>query len=138
MIKNLDHLEKAPAKFELFRKNIDNEQLQAGAVQAFEFCYELTWKVLKRTLEERGLDAGSPKDTFRKSALEGIIHNPEIWFFFQTIRNLTAHIYEQTNLDTVIAAFDQFSHELNLVIQKLKTDFICIQKTDTYNVIQKI
>ena len=119
MIRNLDCLKKAQIKFELFRKNINDEQSQAGAVQAFEYCYELTWKVLKQLLEDRGLEIGSPKDTFRKSALEGIINDPEIWFFFQKIRNLTADTDEETNLNTVITSFDQFSYELKLVIEKL-------------------
>ena len=120
MIKNLDKLEKAQATFERFRVDMKTDRDQAGAVQAFEFCYELAWKVMKAALEDRGLQTESPKDTFRKAALENIVQDPEIWFFFQKIRNITVHTYEQANLDTVVASFDQFSQELKLAVQNLR------------------
>ncbi|HLD84423.1 MAG TPA: hypothetical protein VI844_01475 [Coxiellaceae bacterium] len=34
---------RAQKKFELFRKNLNSEQEKAGAIQAFEYCYELSW-----------------------------------------------------------------------------------------------
>lgn len=42
-------------KFETFRKNHKTAQEKAGTRQAFEYCFELTWKVMKRLLRERGI-----------------------------------------------------------------------------------
>jgi nucleotidyltransferase substrate binding protein (TIGR01987 family) len=120
VVKNLSNLKKAYSKFENFRVHLKSEQEQAGAIQAFEYCYELTWKVIKNVLEERGLEVGSPKDTFRKAALEKIIVDPEIWFNFQKIRTITVHTYQEENVAQVLAIFDSFSTEVAYVIKKLE------------------
>ncbi len=57
---NIDPLLRAFQKFELFRKNNNSEQEKAGTIQAFEYCFELSWKTMKRLLEERGKIAHSP------------------------------------------------------------------------------
>lgn len=117
---NIDKLLKAQSVFERFRIDMQDDRDQAGAVQAFEFCYELSWKTMKRILESRGLEIGSPKDTFRKAALEKLIEDPEIWFEFQKKRNLTAHTYEQENLKLIVSIFDQFSDELKKLIVNIR------------------
>lgn len=117
---NIDKLIKASEVFERFRIDMVTDRDQAGAVQAFELCYELAWKTMKRFLETQGFECGSPKDTFRKAALEKIIDDPELWFEFQKKRNLTVHTYEQTNLTLIVSIFDAFSTEINRLIQKLQ------------------
>lgn len=118
---DLSRLIKAQKVFEKFRQDMQDDRDKAGAVQAFEFCYELSWKMMKRFLAARGEETGSPKDTFRKAAIEKLIDDPEVWFNFQKKRNLTTHTYEQENLDKIIDIFDQFSREMTLLIQRLKT-----------------
>jgi nucleotidyltransferase substrate binding protein (TIGR01987 family) len=117
---DLSYIIKAQKVFERFRLNLADDQAQAGAVQAFEFCYELAWKMMKRVLAVRGVDAASPADTFRKAAPEGLIDDPEVWFAFQKKRNLTSHTYEQENLDAIVAILDEFSRELAILINRLK------------------
>lgn len=117
---SIDKLLKAQATFERFRTDMQDDRDQAGAVQAFEFCYELAWKIMKRVLAARGQETGSPKDTFRKAALEKIILDPEIWFEFHQKRNLTTHTYEHENLVAIVASFDQFSKELDTLISRIK------------------
>lgn len=119
-ILNLDKLKKAQAIFEKFRQNMIDDRDKAGAVQAFEFCYELSWKVLKRVLQNRGQETGSPRDTFRKAAVEGVLQDPEIWFIFQQKRNLTVHTYESQNLDEIVGMFDSFSLELEKLLRNLE------------------
>src|SRR5271154_4312408 len=98
---DLTKIFKARDIFERFRQDMQDDRDQAGAIQAFEFCYELAWKMMKRVLESRGQEVGSPKDTFRKAVLEKLIDDPEIWFEFQIKRNLTSHTYEQENVDAI-------------------------------------
>lgn len=116
---DISNILKARDVFEKFRANTLTEQDKAGAVQAFEFCYELAWKTMKRVLANRGVETGSPKDIFRKAALEKLIDDPERWFAFQRIRNLTTHTYDANNLEAVVASFPQFAAELNIFIKKL-------------------
>ena len=111
---------KAREVFERFRKNLNTEQEKAGAIQAFEFSYELAWKTMKRVLEKRGLEIGSPKDTFRKAALDHLIDDPEIWFDFQQKRNLTTQAYNEVYVTQIISSFEQFSTALNLLVKRLE------------------
>src|SRR5690349_13245703 len=108
---------KARDVFERFRKNLNTEQEKAGAVQAFEFSYELAWKTMKRVLEKRGLDVGSPKDTFRKAALDHLIDDPEVWFDFQQKRNLTTHTYNEVYVNEIISSFEPFSAALTVLVK---------------------
>ena len=119
---DLSKLLKAHAVFERFRCDMKDDRDQAGAVQAFEFCYELAWKMMKRFLNARGQETGSPKDTFRAAALEKLIDDPEVWFEFQKKRNLTVYTYEQENLDIIVSIFDVFSVELSKLIERLKAE----------------
>lgn len=114
-------MHKARSTFERYRQDMQDDRDQAGAIQAFEFCYELAWKMMKRILETRGQEVGSPKDTFRKAALEKLIDDPELWFEFQKKRNLTSHTYEQENVDAILSIFDKFSSELDQLIQRLES-----------------
>lgn len=109
---NIDPLLKAISTFERFRAHDKTEQERAGIIQAFEYCFELSWKIMKRLLEERGSIANSPKETFRMAALEGFISDPEIWFDFLKKRNMTAHTYNQHEADAVISICPSFSAEI--------------------------
>jgi nucleotidyltransferase substrate binding protein (TIGR01987 family) len=119
-ILDISKLIKAQHVFERFRIDMKDDRDKAGAVQAFEFCYELCWKMMKRFLTLRGQETGSPKDTFRKAALEKLIDDPEVWFEFQKKRNLTTHTYEQENLEAIVNIFDHFSQEMAILIKRLQ------------------
>lgn len=84
----IDKLINARKVFETFRKDIITERDEAGAIKAFEFSYELSWKMMKRVLAANGIDTTTPKDVFRAAASAKIIDNPEDWFDFQEMRNL--------------------------------------------------
>jgi len=110
------------ARFEEFRSYNKNDRDKTATVQAFEYCFELVWKIMKRLLEERGKYANSPKETFRMAALEGFIEDPEIWFDFLKKRNLTVHTYNKTELESVVAISVKFSEEIKAFLQKVKPD----------------
>jgi nucleotidyltransferase substrate binding protein (TIGR01987 family) len=116
---NISPLLKARAKFEQFRQHLSTEQEKAGAIQAFEYCFELVWKVMKRLLHERGKVANSPRETFRMAGLEGFIKDPEMWFEFLKKRNLTVHTYEEEEANQVVAIFEQFSSEVTLFLKSI-------------------
>lgn len=116
---NIEYLLKAFSKFEQFRVNNVTEQERAGTIQAFEYCFELAWKVMKRLLEGRGKIANSPKETFRMAALEGFISDPEIWFDFLRKRNLTVHTYQESEAENILAITESFSFEIKQFLKKI-------------------
>ncbi len=116
---NVSPLLKAFSKFESFRINNHTEQEKAGTIQAFEYCFELTWKLMKRLLEERGRIANSPRETFRMAGLEGFIRDPELWFDFLKKRNLTVHSYQEEEAENVLATCEIFSQEVKRFLHQI-------------------
>ena len=110
---------KAFKKFEAFRMNDRTEQEKAGTIQAFEYCFELSWKIMKRVLQERGLVANSPRETFRMAALEKLIDDPEEWFLFLHKRNLTVHTYQEAEIEEILAIFPRFSQAIKIFLHRL-------------------
>lgn len=109
---SFEPLLKARENFEEFRKNLSNKQYKAGAIQAFEYTYELTWKTMRKILIVRGKEHNSPREVFRAAALEGFIKKPDAWFEFIKARNITVHTYDEVDADAVIAVFEEFSEAL--------------------------
>ena len=110
---------KACATFEKFRKDMSTERDKAGAIQAFEFSYEIAWKTMKRLLHVKGIEARSPRDCFREAASVGMISDPKQWFTFIDKRNLTVHTYEEQVVSDIIAIFESFSVALKELIAYL-------------------
>ncbi|HSC25140.1 MAG TPA: HI0074 family nucleotidyltransferase substrate-binding subunit [Candidatus Babeliales bacterium] len=116
---NINPLLKTVKKFELFRHNLETEQKQAVAIQAFEYSFELSWKMMKRLLAVHGKIANSPREIYRMAALEGFIKDPELCFDFLKKRNMTVHTYEEKEALEVISVFPDFARELQNFIKNI-------------------
>lgn len=81
----------------------DNELLQAGLVQTYEFTFELAWKTLKDYLEEEGYDVPSPRETIKQAFQSGYIKDGNLWIKALNSRNEIAHIYNEAVADEVSA-----------------------------------
>ena len=117
---SISSLVKAFTVFDRFRRNLNTEQDQAGAIHAFEFTFEQSWKTLKKVLLHKGLECGSPRDTFRVAAQDGLISNPEQWFVYLFKRNLTLHTYNQEIVSLIIACFDEFARDVGALLITLR------------------
>ena len=100
-------------------KSADSDLEKTGAIKSFEFCFELTWKILKRVLTKRGLTTTSPRDVFRIAADNSIINDPEFWFDTIKKRNLVSHTYKKETAKEVLDFLPKFQTELNKVIHTL-------------------
>lgn len=110
---------KACATFDRFRKNLVTDQDKAGAIHAFEFSYELAWKTMKRLLAHKGIEARSPRDCFRESAIQGMISDPQPWFRFIELRNMTVHTYEESCVEEIIDMFEAYAQALSSFLNYL-------------------
>jgi nucleotidyltransferase substrate binding protein (TIGR01987 family) len=111
---------KAQQKFDDFRQHLNTEQEKAGAVQAFEYCFELCWKTLKRVLEAKAISVYSARDAFREGARNGYLSDPTLWFDFILKRNLSSHVYNEAVMEDVVSVFESFSKEMDTLIEKIK------------------
>lgn len=66
-----------------------------GALQRFEFTFELFWKTLKLHLEQEGIIVGTPKQCFKEAYRLGLISDESSALRMLDDRNLTVHLYDQ-------------------------------------------
>lgn len=102
---------------------VSNQLEKDGAIQRFEFVFELVWKTLKDYAEDRGrMDAASPKDAFRVAADLGIIEDPLPWFEFLKYRNEATHLYDEQKADDVFSQIPAFITAVKGLIAKISKD----------------
>ncbi|MCP1660480.1 HI0074 family nucleotidyltransferase substrate-binding subunit [Neisseria perflava] len=104
---------------------IVRETLIAGAIQKFEFVYELGLKMLRRQLaaeavnpdEVQGADF---RDLLRLGLQSSLIDNMDDWLFYRKLRNITSHTYDKSKALEVYAAIGAFLDSSRLLLQGLQ------------------
>lgn len=69
---------------------------QEGAIQRFEFTFELAWKVQKDLLEHNGIDISSatPRQIIKEAFAAQYIVDGQAWVDMLEMRNLLSHTYD--------------------------------------------
>ena len=117
---NIEVLKKADSVLEKFMKNDKTEQEQAGIIQSFEYCYELSWKIIKKVLNSEGLEVSTPKQVIREAGSAKIIDDVKLWIEFVNKRNLTVHTYNELVLKEIMEIMPKFKDELSKLIKELE------------------
>ncbi|AFG36151.1 nucleotidyltransferase substrate binding protein [Spirochaeta africana] len=83
-------------------RSVGLNRLEAmGMIQAFEFTYELGWKMMKDYLQHQGIaDLVGSRDTIREAVTQGILTEAEgtTWLEMLQDRNRTSHIYNEDTM----------------------------------------
>ena len=66
-----------------------------GAIQRFEFTFELFWKLLKAYLEHKGVLVRTPRDAFKEAFGIGVIDDEPVCLQMLDDRNTSVHMYDQ-------------------------------------------
>ncbi len=74
----------------------DTQVNQDATIQRFEFCFELSWKVMKEYAKDQGVICNSPKSCIRESGQLEVVDDVEKWLVFLVARNSTTHIYNSS------------------------------------------
>lgn len=121
--KILKDFESALLQFELaIRKKSDNNVLQAGCIQYFEFCFELAWKVIKVFADEQGIsDAITPKSCLKQAFALEWITNEKTWLEMLESRNRMSHTYSAKNAIGIYRHLKKYFLELNTLHKNLKS-----------------
>ena len=101
-------------------------QFRMAAIQAFEFTYEISVKMLKRVLESTAaspseLDALSFKDLLRLAAEKQLLDSPAVWVKYRELRNLTAHTYDKKVAQEVYQQLTEFLVGAKQLFQKMSS-----------------
>ena len=102
---------------ELSENMPDNELMRDGVIQRFEYTYELTWKMLKRYLEDteasrESVDSMSFQEIIRTSSERGLVmHGWDVWASYRKARGTTSHVYDAAKAQEVFEVIPQFLDE---------------------------
>lgn len=119
---DIQNLLEARQKFEEFRKDIITIQHKYGAIHAFNFTFELTWKTMKKLLDFRGASSdtiGGLRDYFREAAALGMLSDPKIWFGFIELRNKATHSHDEEVINQIIEELPVFSEALTDFLMRI-------------------
>jgi nucleotidyltransferase substrate binding protein (TIGR01987 family) len=100
--------------------------LQTAAIKAFEYTYEVSWKLLKRYLEETAPDRESIEamafpDLIRTGNEQGLLASDwQAWKQFRDARNITSHVYDKTKAAAVFEVIPAFRDEAKELLRQLE------------------
>ena len=81
---------------------IKNNRDKAGIIKKFEFVYELSWKAMKRKLEDEGQITSTPRDVINRAFKNDYILDENLWLEIIKDRNLAVHTYDQQLADLLV------------------------------------
>ena len=105
-------------------------QLRAAAIQAFEFTYELSWKMLKRYLKitsanPNEIDNMSFPDLIRTGCDRGLLlSDVKRWKVYRQERGTTSHTYGTEKAQEVFEQVPEFLEEAQFLLKKLRERFL--------------
>jgi len=133
---DLTPLEKALAQLEESLQILDSKvwgdndasrrNHERGAVQAFEFTYEVALNLLRRQMNE--IAGGSTKinrlefmDFLRAAADHDFIPDAERFFDYREKRNLTSNNYDEEMMRQMLAILDPFAQDVRFLLGQLQS-----------------
>ena len=100
------------------------DTVRSGIIQNFEVAYELSWKMMKRWLENNisaeAVDGVTRRELFRRAAENNLIVDVDDWLSFHSSRNETAHTYDQEMAEEVSLAAKEFVYEAQSLLTALR------------------
>ena len=91
-----------------------------AAIQRFEYCFELVWKLIKRRLKLDGIEVNSPRQAIRHAFENGYIEDADFWFELLEDRNLTTHTYNADIADKVYESARRLPDASRALLQRMK------------------
>ncbi len=101
------------------------EQLRNSVIQCFEFTYELSWKMLKRYLEETAatpeeIDTSTFQDLIRKGNEKGLLRSDWLrWKMYRQARTDSSHTYDGDKAEAVYEIAPDFLDEARYLYLQL-------------------
>lgn len=104
----------------------DSTVVRDGVIQRFEFTFELAWKSLREYMEDQGasMDALFSKQVFKAAYAANIIHDSQVWLDMLASRNVTSHVYDDTQAARVVEAIrDRYINPLAQLAEFYKEQY---------------
>lgn len=112
----------------IVQENVSSDEidlLRAGVIQNFEFTYELSWKFMKRWIENNVaaeiVDGVTRKELFRIAIENRLISDIDEWMEFHRARNISAHTYDDKTAEVVYRVAVKFLDYAKALLQGLES-----------------
>ncbi|SHF37699.1 nucleotidyltransferase substrate binding protein [Desulforamulus putei] len=116
---HISRLERALATLDEILEQPFSVIIRDATIQRFEYCFELSWKLLKKALKIDGIDVNSPRQTIRAAFETGYIDDIDIWFEMLEDRNMTSHTYDPDIANQVYESANRLPEEIRKVLKIL-------------------
>jgi len=93
---------------------------QDSAIQRFEFCIELYWKVLKKILAYEKIIVQTPREVLQKSYQYHLIDDEKIWLSMLDDRNKTSHMYQEEMAAEICKRIPDYYKIMKVTYEKLE------------------
>ncbi len=118
---SLEKLESALIKLKQGTQDAKDELEEDGAIQRFEFTFELFWKALKMFLRYKGIEARTPRDVFKEAFKLEWLADEKLFLDMLEDRNKTSHVYEkETSREIFVRIKDNYVFAVEEVLEKMK------------------
>lgn len=125
----ISHFKRYHAKAEISKNQgnfEDFDAFRAATIKAFEYCYEIYLKMMRRYLEltedrKENVDELGFRDRIRLAKERALITDPGLWFLFREKRNISSHTYEDEKAKEVYEIADDFEKEIAYLLMQLKS-----------------
>lgn len=99
-------------------------QFRNSAIQCFEFTYELSYKMIRRQLEQimgipDELRQMNFADFIRTAADAGLVTDVKRFLDYRHRRNLTSHSYNEKLAEEIISVLTSFVKDIHLLLTTL-------------------
>lgn len=119
----LQRLEEA---LQAYSADSQNTLYRDACIQRFEFCYELSHKMLKRYLEmaapnPAAIDELAFPDLIRSGSEQGLLRSGwDRWKDYRKARSITSHAYDEIKAMEVMVMLPDFLLEAQALLQALQ------------------
>jgi len=101
------------------------EQFRSATIQAFEYTYELAYKMIRRQLERIVASPATLRelafmDLIRTAAEAGLVREAPPFKVYREMRNITSHTYNAERAEEVVAVVDDFLHDMRFLLDELR------------------
>lgn len=101
------------------------ETITAGAIKNFEFVYELSIKLIKRSLardaeDPKEIDRSHFRDILRMAGEKGLIEDVRAWFEYREMRNRSSHTYDEARARALLAEMPRFLADARALLSQLE------------------
>jgi nucleotidyltransferase substrate binding protein (TIGR01987 family) len=86
-----------------------NQLEKEGAIQRFEYCFELAWKTTKDYMEANGFVFAvvMPRQVLKEAYAAKVIEDGQVWMAMLDHRNLLSHTYNPVVFEQAVEAIHQ-------------------------------